>query len=399
MSQPVPVLLIACHFPPENIIGSLRPARFFRYLPDFGYEPYVLTASPQTQPDPRIAVAPYIHDWKGKLWLLTLAPFDDRPGWAATAERAGAELLRKQKFRLLFSTSPPYSVHSAAVSLSRRFQIPWVADVRDPLAGNAIRGNSGIHSWIDQRVEKTILAANRVVLNTEAAQADWQRRYPADAGRLDVLYNGFDPGALPDPAGPLPDRPRRILLHAGSLYNYQYMEVLLRALRRLEENGRIDSGSFQFQMIGSVPETVPALEDFRFLAGRKLVENEGRHLPQAEAHQRMRDANYLLLVDYYKKEGGSLQLPAKVFDYLPVGRPILAITTPDSPMHRVLTLSGLPHVAIFPSDGNDAATEKIERLLAMPPGPYPLSGEYLRQFDGREQTATLAGIFDRTLRA
>lgn len=397
MSQPTPVSLIACHSSQEHIVGSLRPGRFFRYLPEFGYEPYVLTASPQPRPDPRVSVAPYVHDWKGKFWLLTLAPYDDKPSWAATAEAAGAELLRQHRFPLIFSTSPPYSVHSAAAGLARRFGVPWVADVRDPLAGNASRAGTGIAGWIDRRVEKTILSANRVILNTEAAQADWKRRHPAAAGRLEALYNGFDPAALPAPAGALPARERRILLHAGSLYNYQYVEILLRALRGLAERSRLDAASFQFQLIGSVPDSVTALEDFQFLAARQLADNAGHHLPQAEAHQRMRDSNFLLLVDYYKA-GGSLQLPAKIFDYLPVGRPILAITTPGAPMHRVLELSGLPHVALYPSDDNGIAMEKIERMLAMPPGPYPLNDAYLQEFDGRAQTAALARIFDRTLR-
>ena len=167
MTRPVPVLLIACHFPPENIVGSLRPGRFFRYLPEFGYEPHVLTASPQPQPDPRVSVAPYVHDWKGKFWLLTFAPYDDKPSWAAAAGEAGAELLRQHKFPLIFSTSPPYSVHHAAAGLARRFGVPWVADVRDPLAGNASRAETGVAGWIDRRVEKTILSANRVILNTE----------------------------------------------------------------------------------------------------------------------------------------------------------------------------------------------------------------------------------------
>jgi glycosyltransferase involved in cell wall biosynthesis len=397
MKEAVPVLLIACHFPPENIVGSLRPGRFFRYLPEYGYAPYVLTASRQTAADPRVTVAPYVHDWKGKLWLLTLAPYDDKPSWAGAAARAGAELLRRQPARLVLSTSPPYSVHTAAAALARRFGIPWIADVRDPLLGNASRRESGVHGWIDRRMEQTILGADRVILNTEAAQADWRRRYPSEAARFDVLYNGFDPSALPEPAGPLPERRQRILLHAGSLYMHQYMEILLRALRGLAERGRIDTGDFQLQMIGAVPDEVPALEDFQYLAGKGLASNAGHHLPQEEARRMMRDSNYLLLVDYYKKDGGSLQLPAKVFDYLAVGRPILAITTPDSPMHRVLELSGLPHVALFPSDSGEAAMEKVERLLALPPGPHAPSAGYLERFDGREQTAELARIFDRVL--
>src|SRR5689334_7064897 len=41
------VLILAHAFPPENLVGALRPQRFARYLPDFGFPARVITASPQ----------------------------------------------------------------------------------------------------------------------------------------------------------------------------------------------------------------------------------------------------------------------------------------------------------------------------------------------------------------
>ncbi|MEM2944605.1 MAG: hypothetical protein QW087_07695 [Methanomassiliicoccales archaeon] len=42
------VLICAFHFPPgigyDGIIGALRPAKFAKYLPSFGWEPYILSA-------------------------------------------------------------------------------------------------------------------------------------------------------------------------------------------------------------------------------------------------------------------------------------------------------------------------------------------------------------------
>ena len=397
MSAPLkPVLLIACHFPPEGIIGSQRPGRFFRYLPEFGYEPYVVTASPQTAPDPHVAVAPFVNGLSARLMIMTVAPSDDRPTWASAAYKAGVRLLEQTPCRAILSTSPPYSVHSAAAKLARRFRIPWVADIRDPLVGNASRRTDGIFGWIDRRMEQTILAADAIVLNTIPARDDWKRRHPAQAGRMEAIYNGFDPADLPAPAGPIPVRPHRILLHAGSLYMPQYVGILLRALRTLHERGKLSPDTFRFQLIGAVVDTIPVLEDFRYLAERGILENGGQHLPQAEARQKMRDSDFLLLVDYYRP-GGSLQLPAKLFDYLPVGRPILAITTPDSPMHRTLEISGLPNVRLFPTDDANQVLEKIAKLLVMPAGPHPLQPAYVSSFDGRNQTAELARIFDRLL--
>lgn len=397
MSAPLtPVLLVACHFPPEGIIGSQRPGRFFRYLPEFGYEPYVVTASPQPEAHPRVQEAPFTNGLAARLAMMTIAPADDRPTWARAAYATGARLLEKTPCRAIFSTSPPYSVHSAAAKLSKRFGIPWVADIRDPLAGSAIRRSDGIFRWIDQHVEKTILTADAIILNTIPALEDWRRRYPDHARRMGAIYNGFDPADVPEPAGPLPARAQRILLHAGSLYMPQYVGILMRALRTMHERGQLTPETFRFQLIGAVVDTIPVLEDFRYLAACGILDNGGSHLPQAEARQMMRNCDFLLLVDYYRA-GGSLQLPAKLFDYLPVGRPILAITTPDSPMHRTLEISGLPNVTLFPADGADVVLEKLTRLLAMPAGPHSLHPKYLTAFDGRNQTAELAQIFDRLL--
>ena len=202
MSQPVPVLLLACHFPPEHVIGAHRPGRFFRYLPEFGYEPWVVTASPQNEPNPRVTVEPYVCGIAERILRHTLMPHDDRYMWAGPAARAAAALLERHPCRLVLSTSPPFSVHLAA----RRLGIPWIADIRDPLLGNAARIRPATR-WIDGRVEQALQTADLLILNTDAAKADWQRRYPDTAARCETLYNGFDPADLPAPAPPPPPPP------------------------------------------------------------------------------------------------------------------------------------------------------------------------------------------------
>jgi len=59
MSVPVrrAVLLLAFHFPPEPTPGALRPGRFFKFLPEFGFDPVVITAA-QTAPHPNVHVIP-----------------------------------------------------------------------------------------------------------------------------------------------------------------------------------------------------------------------------------------------------------------------------------------------------------------------------------------------------
>jgi len=42
------VLIIAYWYPPKQTIGALRPAKWVKYLPDFGWDPVVITVSPRT---------------------------------------------------------------------------------------------------------------------------------------------------------------------------------------------------------------------------------------------------------------------------------------------------------------------------------------------------------------
>ena len=37
------VLIVTHHFPPDNAVGAVRPTKFAKYLPRFGWEPIVLT--------------------------------------------------------------------------------------------------------------------------------------------------------------------------------------------------------------------------------------------------------------------------------------------------------------------------------------------------------------------
>ena len=37
------MLIVAYHFPPDAAIGAVKPAKFAKYLPEFGWEPIVST--------------------------------------------------------------------------------------------------------------------------------------------------------------------------------------------------------------------------------------------------------------------------------------------------------------------------------------------------------------------
>jgi hypothetical protein len=78
-------------------------------------------------------------------------------------------------------------------------------------------------------------------------------------------------------------------------------------------------------------------------------------VPQQTAHLIIQTANYLLLI----QPQTALQVPGKLFEYLQIGRPILALVPPDSPVERILAKSGVPYLCVYPS----ASDREFDNLI------------------------------------
>jgi hypothetical protein len=390
-----PVLLLAHAYPPENLVGALRPFRFARYLPRFGYAPLVITATPQpSDAPPGIHHAPCSSKLLTRLVDRALFFCDYNATWLPAAVRAAERVLRTTPAVAVISTSPPVNAHFAALILKRRYGLPWIADFRDPLRGNFFRIGWPVMA-ADMAFERSIFGnADALIATTHATARYWEARHPAQRGKIATIYNGFDAGVALA-AAPLPPRPHRVLLHAGTLYHGGYATALLRSVLRLIAAGRIGAGSIRLRMIGDCGD--PA-----FLAGETareclrtgILEYTPGRVPLCEARAAMTQADCLLVLDPYRRDG-SLQLPAKIFEYVEIGRPILAFTTPESPSEYVLAASGIPHVCIYRQDAGAVVEGKLLEFLRLPPDPAPASAQYRQEFGACAQAAQLANLLDR----
>jgi hypothetical protein len=109
--------------------------------------------------------------------------------------------------------------------------------------------------------------------------------------------------------------------------------------------------------------------------------------PRPEAQQLMATSDYLLLVDV---DGSNLHVAAKVFEYVRIGRPILAYTDKDSATERVLHRSGVPFVAVYPTDSEEVSDGKLLALLNLPADPVQMAPAFREEFSASYQTARLA---------
>ena len=390
-------LLIANAYPPENIVGALRPSRFARYLPEFGYKPTVITASVQPPPAPAgVYHAPRPKALPARLLGLALFPYGDDMFWPAPAFAVAKEFWPREKPDVLFSTHPPMSAHLLARRLKRKFGVPWVADFRDPLVGNFVRTwifNRATDPWFERMIVRD---ADRIVLNTDQSLALYEQRYPELKSKLALLYNGFDPN---DGLGPQPQpaRSRRQWIHAGGLYASTDVERLLLALEQLIRNDRIAApvlrliGEIEISMLEQLPV-------WPFFRERGLIDCVPTGVPRAQAWLELSQSDATMIFDPHQGDKPHFAMSSKVLECVRVGRPLLTFTSPHARMSTVVPQSGIPHALIFHNESIDQVAAKLVEFSKLPPISTPPSEWFIRTFNCIPQTQRLAAIFDELQR-
>ena len=151
-----------------------------------------------------------------------------------------------------------------------------------------------------------------------------ERRYPKRAGDICTILNGFSAEEA-DEVGPVHlDERRCVLLHAGNFYGPRRPEPLLAALRQLRDESPEAAGELLVALVGR-PE-------YRGRPLREIVQEHGvedlvRIVPpvgRRDALRITRGASVALLFG----QSGCEQLasvPAKAYDYIGYGLPVLAI--------------------------------------------------------------------------
>jgi glycosyltransferase involved in cell wall biosynthesis len=401
------ILLIAYHFPPENVIGTARPYRFYKYLQRHGYKCHVITAADVSQL-PEVSAErvadPFLESpGAGSGWHVEravrkfLLPGTLGTQWALHAYRAGRRFLREHRGDqvIIFSTFPPLGTHLAAWRLSRSTGVPWIADYRDPLTGNPVTAQLGKHTqaayrWLDRTF---VHSASEVIANTDAAQEALKSRFPDQAAKINLIWNGFDPEERLSP-GVLPACPVRLLSHVGELYAGRNVAPLLESMARLIDHGRLSPGQFRVRLVGPAEAScLPSPEFTKAAETRGWLEIVSDQRPRSEAQQIARSSHTLLIV----QPQSAVQVPAKVFEYLQIGRPILAYVPRNSSVERLLEPSGIPFRCIYPDDPPGLIDDKIVSFFQLDPTPAKPSAWFEETFNAEAQTVALAQLVERSL--
>jgi hypothetical protein len=170
------LLMIAFHFPPlAGSSGIQRTLRFARYLPQFGWEPLILTSHPrayerlsedQLGDVASIAVVEraFALDSARHLAIQGRYPaFVARPdrwvSWWLGAVPTGLAMIRKYRPHALWSTYPIATAHMIGHTLCRLSHLPWGAGFSAPKAQAGLPADAKKRGGLNKKEEKTQRAA------------------------------------------------------------------------------------------------------------------------------------------------------------------------------------------------------------------------------------------------
>lgn len=417
------VLLVAFQFPPFKASSGLeRTLALARHLPEFGWEPLVLTARPAAYPavsDERLGSIPAGTVVRRAAALDTarhLALRGRYPGWLALPDRwwswalsavpAGMAMIRQHRPDLIWSTYPITTAHLIGITLARASGLPWVADFRDPM----VEFDAREQCWYPQQstlrrmrlaVEAgAVRRASALSFCTEGARAICVDRYPAmPPSTAHVVPNGFDEdmfSGLETNPQPRPDGSAVTLVHSGTIYPSPDRDPthFLRALARFVSERPPHCRPLRVVLRGSgVDQLYAGLVVELGLSGcvefAPLVD-------YASALREMVGADGLLL---FQGHTSNPAIPAKLYEYFRAGRPILGLV--DSAGDTAKCLRAEQVGSLAPLDDSERIHAALaELVLQIEQGrAQGMARDRAAAFERRTAVRRFAELFDATCSA
>lgn len=407
--------MIAYHFPPlAGSSGIQRTLRFVQQLPEFGWQPLVVSAHPrayertaadlqaQVPPDTVVrrafALDTARHLSLGGRYVGAMARPDRWISWKFDAVRQGMRLIRAFRPAAIWSTYPIATAHLIGAELHRRSGIPWVADFRDPMAQPGYPADPKTWRQFDAIERHALHHAALSVFTTPGAARVYRERYPDAAPRIEVLENGYDESTFTTAertaaAAPAPLNPGAVtLLHSGIVYPEERDPTqLFEALARLMRSGRIQPGRLKLRFRAAVHDDL--LHGLARQHGIEAFIETCPPVPYDQALQEMLRADALLVM---QAKGCNDQIPAKIYEYLRTGRPTICLSDPAGDTAGVFRQAGMRSEARLDS-ADDIALRLPEFLDAVCAGTAERpDAAYVRGASRRGRSQALARLLDGT---
>lgn len=369
------VLIITYYWPPTGGAGVQRWLKFSKYFREFDWEPIIYTPS---NPDFPINDETLLKDIPNDLTIIKTEitePYDiyrkvmrkkktetvnqgflsegkqnnflhslmvwvrgnffipdARMFWIKPSIKFLSNYIKENKIDAVISTGPPHSMHLIALGLKQKFNLPWIADFRDPWTQIDFYDQLKLSSWADKkhkRLEHKVLAtANKVVTVSPTCGTDLEK---LGRRKVDVITNGFD-------TDDFNFKEKLTLLdgflfhHVGALNKDRNPYTLWKVLGDL----CIENAELKKDLVIRFTGKTDAIA-FEQLSRQGLNENviKTDYLPHSDVVKLM-VASPVLLLPLNNTPNNAGVLSGKLFEYLAAKRPIFGVGLPNADAAEIL---------------------------------------------------------------
>lgn len=367
------ILVITYYWPPSGGGGVQRWLKFVKYLPQLGWEPIVFTPenpafelkdeSLMKDIDPNLEVIKFpiwepfglykkIFKKRKKIeqgiaiektnmsmgdrlsiWLRAnfFIP-DPRRFWIRSSVDFLLPFIDEHDIDVIVTTGPPHSMHLIGLELRKKSRVKWLADFRDPWSDWDILdklGVRGIARSIHRKQERKVLKYADVVLTASGGIRKSLQDKDSEAN-VTVITNGYDP----DDLVPVDTQDNKFrITHMGLLNELRNPEVLWKCLEEICEESPTFKTDLELVLAGMVSGSI--LDRIKSSEHLRGVLNYLGYVSHEKVLEYYQNSSLLLLL-LNPRDESQLIIPGKIFEYLMVGKPVLAIGKPQSEVHRIL---------------------------------------------------------------
>ncbi len=387
------VLVITYYWPPSGGSGVQRWLKFVKYLPQFGWQPYVFTPENPSfdlkdeslirdvPPEAEVLQFPIWEPYalfnklsgggqasansapkadtffkRLSIWIRgNLFIPDPRVFWVRPSVNFLDDFLREKRIRHIITTGPPHSVHLIGLRLKKRNpSLKWIADFRDPWSEwgflDTLKLTGLARRWHKQLEKSVLQRADKVTTITPFYVRHFQR---LGERKVNLLTNGFDEE---DFKGFSLERPDKFVIRHMGIVNEKcnpvpFMEAVLSLCQKNQDFGNLVHIDFVGQVNAHFTKYVnthPVLS---------IITHFTPTVPHREVVKLYGSSAVLLLVltGYKDAEG---YMPGKLFEYIATGLPILGVGPEQGDAAALMSAAGVGVMI----DG--ASQEKIESQIA-----------------------------------
>lgn len=435
------VLMVSYAFPPTGGPGVQRPAKFVQYLPDFGWTPLVWTGEHVAglPTDDRLAselpksldrrstgnwrtilkLQDYSRgdrradhsnsgrdriraafEWRRRWWAeraISLFVPDPALPWALRSIRALKKIISRERIDCLWSTYSPGSNHLVAWRLKRATGLPWVADFRDLWTDDyRYHPHAPCGKTWDRWLEDRFIAEADVVVGVTPAQtAILSEHRGSRHTRFETITNGADRRnfdthlrtnireALSIPTTSF------VIAYVGSFVCTAEPYAIIDGYRMFRSRIAQDDGyDAQFRVVGTVTSKVSA-----YIQDSGIPVEVTGYLSHPDAIRNTIAADLLVSGNITTGRNCDSIVPAKTYEYMASGNPVLHVGTPGGSVDHVLKLAGAG-TTVKPSA--EGVCEEMFRAYTAWRSGRSLKGctpERFARYERRELTRQLADVF------